>query len=139
MPEKESNDLSRPIPEQTPNSTADNSNPTPNPIYATVSPNQRIEMLARKSLSVSLGISKDSFRIISSELVDWPDASLGCPKQGYLYAQVITNGYKLLFEYNETTYQLNTNMDGSNILICDTPSNIEKRGDNIRLDQIINS
>jgi len=34
-------------------------------------------------------------KVKSIEAVDWPDASLGCPQPGMVYAQVITPGYKI--------------------------------------------
>ena len=60
-----------------------------------------------------------AFTLISSERVSWPDASLGCPQEGYGYAQVITPGYKLVFALGEASYAVHTNEDGSHLVHCD--------------------
>lgn len=77
-----------------------------------------IESAARKLLADELDVAEGGFKLESSEKVEWPDASLGCPKEGYAYAQVITPGYKLVFEYADTSYPVHTNSDGSNMVIC---------------------
>ena len=56
-----------------------------------------IEAAARKLLADELEVDAGSFRLGSSESVQWSDASLGCPQEGMMYAQVITPGYKLVF------------------------------------------
>jgi hypothetical protein len=44
------------------------------------------------------GVEPGSVRVISVEARDWPDASLGCPKPGMMYAQVITPGFLIVLE-----------------------------------------
>ncbi len=46
--------------------------------------------LARKTLAAELGIAESSIRVQSVAAAEWPDASLGCPRKGMQYAQVIT-------------------------------------------------
>ena len=46
------------------------------------------------------------------------NASLGCPKEGMAYTQVITPGYKLIFDLAGTPYAVHTNSDGSHMVIC---------------------
>ena len=77
-----------------------------------------IETAARKLLADELGADGGDFKLDSSEGVGWSDASLGCPKEGYAYAQVITPGYKLVFDLAGTTYAVHTNSDGSQMVIC---------------------
>ena len=55
----------------------------------------------------------------SSEGVQWSDGSLGCPQEGYAYAQVITPGYKLVFDLVGTPYSVHTNADGSHMVVCE--------------------
>ena len=57
-------------------------------------------------------------RLDSSESVQWSDASLGCPQEGMLYAQVITPGYKLVFNLSGTAHPVHTNSDGSQMVVC---------------------
>ena len=77
-----------------------------------------IEAGARKILADELGADEGDFRLVSSEGVGWSDASLGCPKEGYAYAQVITPGYKLVFDLAGTSHAVHTNSDGSHMVIC---------------------
>ena len=77
-----------------------------------------IESAARRLLAGELDADEGDFRLDSSEGVGWPDASLGCPQEGYAYAQVITPGYKLVFGRAGTSYAVHTNADGSHMVIC---------------------
>ncbi|MCY3782156.1 MAG: hypothetical protein OXG79_00010 [Chloroflexi bacterium] len=80
-----------------------------------------IEAAARRLLEQEVGVG--SYTLISSEAMDWSDTSLGCPQEGYAYAQVITPGYKLLFDLAGAPHAVHTNADGSHMVICpDTPA-----------------
>ena len=59
---------------------------------------REIETAARKLLADELAVDEGEFRLDSAEGVGWSDASLGCPQEGMMYAQVITPGYKLVFD-----------------------------------------
>ncbi len=48
---------------------------------------------ARADLARRLGISADQIAVDSVEAHTWPDASLGLPEPGMMYAQVLTDGY----------------------------------------------
>jgi hypothetical protein len=54
------------------------------------------------------GNSTDSIVITASEPVSWPDSSLGCPKPGEFYAQVITPGYRVTVQYQGETVEVHT-------------------------------
>ena len=86
------------------------------PAYEAVS--EEIVSAARKLLADELDVAEGGFKLESSEKVEWPDASLGCPKEGYAYAQVITPGYKLVFENADKSYAVHTNSDASQMVIC---------------------
>lgn len=98
---------------------------TPSPAKAVetpVSPKEQIPMhveRALKRLSFDLAIPETNFTFIKSAPTDWPDTSLGCPEADYLYAQVITPGHKVTFEFEGTTYMVHTDKDGSNTARCD--------------------
>ncbi len=77
-----------------------------------------IETAARKLLADEVGVGERGFILDSTESVQWPDASLGCPKEGEGYAQVITPGYKLVFDLAGTPYEVHTNADGSQMVLC---------------------
>ena len=77
-----------------------------------------IETAARKLLGDEVGVGERGFILNSTESVQWPDASLGCPQEGQGYAQVITPGYKLVFDLAGTPYEVHSNVDGSQMVIC---------------------
>jgi len=55
-------------------------------------------------LSERLGIKTEQVVLVSVESVQWPDASLGCPQPGMMYAQVITPGYLIVLEAKGQRY-----------------------------------
>ena len=77
-----------------------------------------IETAARMLLAEGLAADAGSFRLDGSESVQWSDASLGCPQEGMMYAQVITPGYKLVFDFEGTSYAVHTNSDASHMVVC---------------------
>lgn len=77
-----------------------------------------IETAARKLLAGELEADEGGFRLDGSERVQWSDASLGCPQEGMMYAQVITPGYKLVFDRAGASYAVYTNSDGSHTVVC---------------------
>lgn len=52
----------------------------------------------------------------------FPDASLGCPQPGQNYAQVVTNGYEIIFEYNGSVYDYRAAIGGE-VFLCSGPEN----------------
>lgn len=69
-------------------------------------------------LAAELGVSADEMTILSSEPVDWPDASLGCPEPGMMYAQVITPGYRFLLQAEGEEYEVHTDRAGQSVVLC---------------------
>jgi hypothetical protein len=49
--------------------------------------------LATEVLAHDLGLSSDLVEVRRASPVDWPDSSLGCPREGESYIQVVTPGY----------------------------------------------
>lgn len=56
-------------------------------------------------LAGRLAIAPDAVQVRAVEAVEWPDASLGCPQPGMMYAQVITPGYRIVLEAAGKTYE----------------------------------
>jgi hypothetical protein len=80
---------------------------------------QTIVLEAKRMLAVRLAVPVDEIRIVSVEPRDWPDASLGCPQPGRAYAQVITPGYRVVLEFQGTSYPYHTSM--ASAVACDEP------------------
>ena len=77
-----------------------------------------VEALVAQQLGTQLQIKSDQLHLVSKADKDWPDASLGCPKMGVMYIQVITPG--LLLHYTDGTkqYEVHTDKNGSRVVVC---------------------
>jgi len=60
--------------------------------------------LAVATLAADLGIAKDAIAVVSVTEVDWRNSSLGCPKPGMAYLDVITSGHKVTLRANGKLY-----------------------------------
>ncbi len=80
---------------------------------------QPVADLAIETLSQQIGETKNAIEIVSVTAVDWPDASLGCPKEGLFYPQVITPGHRVQLKSGAKVYQVHTAQQRA--LICDKP------------------
>jgi hypothetical protein len=69
-------------------------------------------------LAQHLGVAEQDILLQSVEAVDWPDASLGCPQPGLVYAQVITPGYRVLLEVDAQEYEIHTG-GGQTAVLCE--------------------
>jgi hypothetical protein len=72
---------------------------------------------ARQKLADELGIGIDAVTVITYEAVDWPDGCLGVQQKGVMCIQVITPGYKITLQANQTTYIYHTNLDGTSMIL----------------------
>ena len=97
--------------------------PSENPatvIAATLTPpEEEIVAEATALLAQRLGVADSEIALVSITAVDWPDASLGCPEPGMMYASVITPGYELVFDVAGQEYRVHTaDYPGGPQVIC---------------------
>ena len=82
--------------------------------------------IARRMYAQEVGIDETLVAVLSTEEVTWNDGSLGCPKSGESYTQVITPGFRItLTDGNSTVvYHAGMNQGGSAPLVirCDRPA-----------------
>lgn len=71
---------------------------------------------AQADLAERLNISLEGIVIQSAEAVEWPDASLGCPQPGMMYAQVITPGYRIVLTAQGQDYVYHS--DQKRVIAC---------------------
>ena len=83
-------------------------------------PNQRPDGLnepqtrARAVLAARLMSLAETLTLVNDEAVQWPDASLGCPREGMSYAQLMTPEHRMTFRHNQDTCERATSLlDGS--------------------------
>lgn len=67
-----------------------------------------MQELAIADLAKRLGVAKDAITVQNVEEVQWPDASLGCPEPGKMYAQVLTLGLRIVLEAKGKSYEYHT-------------------------------
>ncbi len=60
-----------------------------------------------------LGVDQAAVDLADVEEVEWPDASLGCPESGMMYAQVITPGYRVIVRAAGETLEYHTDMENA--------------------------
>jgi hypothetical protein len=53
----------------------------------------------------------------SVEPVEWPDSSLGCPQEGFMYAQVITPGFLVMLQAQGNSYEYHTDQN-DHVVLC---------------------
>lgn len=68
-------------------------------------------------LADQIGVPPAEIKLVSMEAVDWSDTSLGCPQEGYMYAQVITPGYLIVLEAQGKVYEYHTDQK-TNVVLC---------------------
>lgn len=97
--------------------------PLPDPASSPIEPpSEAVDQAvaaARDRLAEELGVAPDDLAVTVIEPVEWPDASLGCPKSGEVYAQVITPGYRIVLEVDDRDYELHTDQSARRIRICE--------------------
>ena len=80
--------------------------PTAGPVDQQPDTLNDLQSRAREVLATRLSVTAESLTLISDEIVQWSDASLGCPQEGMGWAQVITPGRRMTFRHNENTYEV---------------------------------
>ena len=118
-----------PPPTASPTSVRPTESPThtPTPVPPTepptpTSPLNPAVAAAVAHLAAELDISPEEVVVLSADEVEWRDASLGCPKPGMMYAQVVTPGYWVILKVDGVEYDVHTTRTGNTIALCQSPS-----------------
>lgn len=77
----------------------------------------RLAQVARRDLAARLNIDPDTVKTRSVQAQSWPDRSLGCPKPGVSYAQVVTPGFVIELQVVGRTYRYHSDL--SRVVPCD--------------------
>ena len=80
-------------------------------------------MLTRmgQDLAQRLGTPTSVFQVLSVQSVVWDDSSLGCPQPGNSYLQAQTPGVRVVFSYQNKTYQYH-GAESGNFVYCEHPA-----------------
>ncbi len=74
---------------------------------------------AQGDLAKRLGVSVEEIKVVAVEYVKWNDASLGCPKPGMMYIQVITPGYRIVLENDGQRYEYHSAVGSDEAVFCE--------------------
>jgi hypothetical protein len=80
----------------------------------------RMAELARAALAREQGLAVADITVVEVQANEWRDSSLGCPKPGMNYLQVITPGYKITLEAQGRRYEYHTDTN-QRVVRCDKP------------------
>jgi hypothetical protein len=72
---------------------------------------------SRADLARRLVLSVDSVQLIRAAAVDWPDSSLGCPRPGLMYAQMVTPGYLIVLGANGKEYEYHADRRSASLCV----------------------
>jgi hypothetical protein len=75
--------------------------------------------IARRLVTARTGIDAEDIEILSSEVRQFRDSSMGCPVADRSYLQVITQGHQVLVQADSQIFDLR--ITGRNGRICDRP------------------
>ena len=78
----------------------------------------QVESAARQLAAKEYDLDAEAPTLVKLESIDWSDTSLGCPQPGMFFAQVIVPGFNLVFEHNDLTFEVHSNLDGSQLATC---------------------
>lgn len=67
-------------------------------------------------LASDLGVPESEIALTGTEHVIWSDVSLGCPREGYAYAQVETPGFRFTFSHGTASHDVHTDEQGMHIV-----------------------
>ena len=87
-------------------------------LLAAGSPEERGVALATAELAEALELHEEEIELQSVAAIDWPDTSLGCPKKGMSYLQVLVPGHKVVLWAAGSSYAVH--VGGGRAIVCET-------------------
>ena len=75
---------------------------------------------ALAALAQRLEVSAEAIEVLQVEPAQWPNAALGCPEKGQMYAQVLTSGYRVELEHEGRSHWLH--VAGRQVVTCEGAS-----------------
>ena len=100
------------------------SNPTPQPVLRStpVVINDQMNSAisaAKFALGEQLQRGVDAIKLTDIQQVQWSDGCLGVQQPGIMCAMHVVDGYKITLSANDQTYEIRSNLDGSQIVPAD--------------------
>jgi hypothetical protein len=82
--------------------------------------------LARKTLQQQIQAEESAMEVEDATAVTWPDAGLGCPQKGMMYAQMMVPGYRVRLRADGHSYDVH--VGGSRAVVCPDASGGSRGG-----------
>jgi hypothetical protein len=79
-------------------------------------PVEKFVARAKQDLASQLTVTVDQIILVEAMPITWPDAALGCPDPGKVYAQGTVPGYRITLEANGVNYIYHTDQTGKMVL-----------------------
>lgn len=73
---------------------------------------------ARQSLAAQLGVDAQEILTYDAQAETWPDSCLGTEIPDQVCAQQLNPGFRILLQQSGSTYELHTNVDGSQVVLA---------------------
>jgi hypothetical protein len=70
-----------------------------------------------KDAAAHLGVSVADVRVERVEARQWPDSSLGCPRPGVMYSQIVTPGFLIIISGGGKTLEYHTDAR-ARVVLC---------------------
>ena len=98
-------------------------NPTPQPVLQstpkiTNDQTGAVIAAAKSALAEQIHLSVDAIQLVDIQNVQWPDGCLGAQQPGIMCAMHVVDGYKIMLSANDQTYEIRTNLDGSQTVVA---------------------
>ena len=77
-----------------------------------------VRRAAQELLSKELGVDAVAVPMLSIEVAEWTDTSLGCPVEGRNYAELAVTGYTMFLTNQDTVYEVHSTKDGTQVVRC---------------------
>lgn len=78
---------------------------------------KKLTQIVRKDLATRLKLDVETIKLVSVEPIEWPNAALGCPSPGKVYAQGTVPGFRIRLEAENNEYSYHLDRTGQ-FLLC---------------------
>jgi hypothetical protein len=109
---------SSPAPPPPPTTGAPPATGVPSPSSAPAGDAQPAIDAALQDAAAHLNVGAGALHVEQVDTRSWPDASLGCPRQGQLYAQVVTPGYLIVISGAGKDLEYHVDARGRTAILC---------------------
>jgi hypothetical protein len=90
---------------------------TPGPAFSASPEAQQAIDAAVRDAATQLNVSAADVHVDRVEARQWPDTSLGCPRQGVMYAQIVTPGFLVVVSGGGKQLEYHTDARGR-VVLC---------------------